>query len=83
MLASDTPVETMLRHLDHMIVKAGEDCVGLGSDYDGARIPEAIHDAAGLPVLVDGMRKHGYGEALITKLCHGNWLSVLERTWSA
>ncbi len=27
------------------------------------------------------MAKHGYGEALMTKLCHGNWLRVLEKTW--
>lgn len=79
--SGNTPVEVMLRHLDHMIAKAGEDSVGLGSDYDGARIPDAIRDVAGLPVLVDAMRKHGYGDALISKLCHGNWLRVLEKTW--
>lgn len=79
--AGDAPVDVMLRHLDYMIDKAGEDCVGLGSDYDGARIPDVIGDVAGLPVLTAAMLKHGYGEALVTKLCHGNWLRVLERTW--
>jgi membrane dipeptidase len=27
------------------------------------------------------MRAHGYGEALLRKLCHENWFRVLERTW--
>ena len=57
--------------------------VGLGSDFDGARIPDAIHDASGLPHLVEAMRAAGYGAPLIAKICHGNWLRVLEETWGA
>ncbi|ODN72362.1 dipeptidase [Methylobrevis pamukkalensis] len=75
-----TGVDVMLRHLDHLIAVAGEDHVGLGSDFDGAEVPQAIGDAAGLPVLVRAMRDHGYGEALLAKICSGNWLRVLERT---
>ncbi len=78
---SDTPLDIMLRHLDHLLRVAGEDCVALGSDFDGAKIPSAIGDAAGLPNLIAAMREKQYGEALITKIAHGNWLSVLERTW--
>jgi microsomal dipeptidase-like Zn-dependent dipeptidase len=26
------------------------------------------------------MRRAGYGEELIARIAHGNWLSVLERT---
>jgi membrane dipeptidase len=76
-----TPVTLMLRHLDHMLKLAGEDCVGLGSDFDGARIPDAIGDVAGLPVLIEAMRTHGYGEALIAKIARENWLRVLDETW--
>ncbi len=80
---TDTDADVMIRHLEHMVSLAGEDCVGLGSDYDGARIPGFIKDAAGLPRLVEAMRKSGFGEALISKLCSQNWLRVLERTWGA
>ena len=31
----DVPLDVMLRHLDHLISKLGEDRVGLGSDFDG------------------------------------------------
>jgi membrane dipeptidase len=78
---SDTPVEVMLGHIEHIMALAGEDSIALGSDFDGARIPSAIGDASGLPVLLTAMREKQYGEALIAKIAHGNWLRVLEKTW--
>src|ERR687893_523402 len=35
----------------------------------------------GVPRLVDAMRRHGYDEATLRKLCCDNWVGVLERTW--
>jgi len=81
-MAPDMPIEIMLRHLDHLMEKVGEDRVGFGSDFDGAIVPQAIGDVAGLPVLRHEMRAHGYDEALLTKLCHGNWFRVLRKTWN-
>lgn len=80
-MRADVPLEQMLRHLDHLISILGEDGVGLGSDFDGAVIPDEISDASGLPKLRQAMRDHGFNETLMTKLCYGNWLGVLERTW--
>jgi membrane dipeptidase len=78
---SENGLDTMMRHLDHMMKLAGEDHVGLGSDFDGARIPSQIGDASGLPRLVEAMKAHGYGEELTKKLCAENWMKVLERSW--
>ena len=78
---TDTPLEIMVRHLDHMLKVAGENCVALGSDFDGARIPDGIKDAAGLPTLIEALRERQYGEKLIARIAHENWLNVLERTW--
>ncbi|PKP74893.1 MAG: peptidase [Alphaproteobacteria bacterium HGW-Alphaproteobacteria-6] len=75
--------EPVLRHLDHLIAKLGEDRVGLGSDFDGATMPAGIGDAAGLPRLIEALRAHGYDEALLRKIAHENWLSLLGRTWGA
>jgi len=55
--------------------------VGLGSDYDGATIPDEIKDVAGLPKLVKAMQDHGYGSSLIEKICFENWMRVLDLTW--
>ena len=76
---ADTPLETVLRHLDHLLGRLGEGGVALGSDFDGAVMPQAIGTAAGLPALVAAMRAAGYGEALIERICWGNWLDLLRR----
>ena len=81
-MKSDVPLDTMLRHLDHLIEALGEDGVGLGSDFDGALVPDVIEDVAGLPGLRGAMVAHGFGGELMEKLCNGNWLRVLERTWA-
>jgi membrane dipeptidase len=79
--ADDRGLDAMLRHLDHLIGKLGEDRVGFGSDFDGAQVPAALKDGAGLGALRDAMRAHGIDDALMVKLCHENWLRLLERTW--
>jgi len=82
-MVDDVPIGQMIRHLDHLIGRLGEDRVGLGSDFDGAMIPKDLDSAAGLPKLRDAMAKHGYGDELIAKICYANWLRVLEKTWDA
>jgi membrane dipeptidase len=73
-----TPI---LRHLDHLIAHLGEDHVGFGSDFDGATVPAGIGDVTGLDALQGALRTHGYSTTLLEKLCHSNWIRVLERTW--
>ena len=80
-MKSDTGFDIMLRHLDYLINALGEDRVGLGSDFDGAMVPDGISDVAGLNNLRGAMRDHGYDEPLMKKLCHENWLRVLDKTW--
>lgn len=81
--SAETPLSLMTRHLDHMLEKLGPRGVALGSDFDGALVPEAIGDAAGLPHLVEAMRVAGYGDDLVDRICYGNWLDVLSRTLKA
>lgn len=75
-----TPAEMIVRHLDHLLERLGEGGVALGSDFDGAVVPEALGDAAGLPGLVALMEKAGYGRELVERICSRNWLDVLRRT---
>jgi membrane dipeptidase len=79
----DLPLAVMVDHLDYLLDKLGEERVGLGSDFDGATMPRAIGDVAGLPHLLAAMRERGYGEALIRKIACDNWLRVLEKTWGS
>lgn len=80
-MIDDVPLTQMLHHLDHLMSILGEDRVGMGSDFDGAMVPKKLDSSAGLPKLRQAMADHGYGDALISKLCHENWLRVLEKTF--
>ena len=76
-------LEVMVRHIDHLVDRLGIDRVGLGSDFDGARIPAAIGDVAGVQRLLEALADHGYDEGSLCKIAHGNWLRVLRATWRA
>lgn len=82
-MLADVPLTQVIRHLDHLMTIVGEDRVGLGSDYDGAVVPQELTTVADLPNLRQAMKEHGYDEPLIRKLCHENWLRVLEKTWGS
>ena len=81
--SADMGWEDVLAHLDHLLGILGEDHLGLGSDFDGATTPQGIGDVTGLPALQKAMMDHGYGEALMKKLCSDNWLALLDRSWEA
>lgn len=78
---ADTSIAEMIRHIDYLVDRIGIDCVALGSDFDGALIPSAIQDAAGLQNLVAGLRNAGYGDADLAKICRNNWFRVLRSAW--
>ncbi len=78
----DTPLELIIEHAEHLLKHLGEDGVGFGSDFDGAQMPSDLGNAGGLQNLVQLMRRRGFGEPLIEKLCFRNWLRMLARTWA-
>lgn len=75
------PLEVMVRHVDHLVDKLGIDGVALGSDFDGATMPAAIKDAAGLPRLIEALQAAGYDQESLEKIGYKNWLRVLRLTW--
>lgn len=80
-MASEFKLDIVLRHLDHLLHILGEDRVGLGSDFDGALVPDLIGDCAGLPNFLTAMRSHGVDDGLLAKITHENWIRVLRQTW--
>ncbi len=78
---SDRPLDVMVRHLDYLVERLGETRLGLGSDYDGARVPDAVGDVSKLPNLIAALQEAGYNDDLLRKLCHENWIRVLRQTW--
>jgi membrane dipeptidase len=78
---SDTPLEVMVRHVDYLVERLGIDRVGLGSDFDGATMPDDLSDVSKLPNLINALRKGGYDDESLRKITHENWLRVLRKTW--
>jgi membrane dipeptidase len=77
----NVPFDLIVQHIEHMMKHAGEDNVGIGSDFDGAPMPAELGNAAGLPKLIAALRDRGFSHDLIEKLCFRNWLRVLRKTW--
>ena len=75
----DTEIDLIIRQLDYLISKLGEEHVGLGSDFDGAVLPHSLADCACLPRLIQAMQINGFGAELIQKLCWQNWHRQINR----
>ncbi len=50
----------------------------LGSDFDGATMPEGLEDATCYPALTAGMLARGHSEQTIRKVLGLNFLRVFE-----
>jgi membrane dipeptidase len=72
-------VDRLVDHVCHMISVAGEDHVGLGSDFDGiAAVPAGLEDVSLLPALADGLADRRLPGRIIDKIFATNWLRVLD-----
>jgi membrane dipeptidase len=78
---SNLELSVMVDHLDYLIARLGDDKVALGSDFDGATMPDNLKDVSLQQNLLKAMAERGYDEATIRKVAYGNWLRVLEQTW--
>ncbi len=78
---ADTPLELIVRHARLVRDRIGPEHVALGSDPDGAMIPTALGDVAGLPRLFDALRAGGFTPGEIDALAWGNWRRVLAAWW--
>jgi membrane dipeptidase len=78
---ANTPLEVMVRHIDHLVERLGIDGVGFGSDFDGVLISRELGDVTGLPRLMSNLEDRGYDDRALRKLAHENWVRVLRKTW--
>jgi membrane dipeptidase len=78
---SDTPIDDIIKHADYVANRIGVDHVALGSDFDGATMPDELGDVSGLPKLIAALSRGGFSDHEIRKIAHENWLRVLNQTW--
>ncbi len=67
-------------HIDHVVLVAGIDHVGIGSDFDGISVaPLGLEDVTHLPELTAELLRRGYSETNIKKILGGNFIRVFSR----
>jgi membrane dipeptidase len=71
-------LDKLLDQMDYMVQVAGEDHIGLGSDFDGMGESRVVglEDASKMPAITAGLLERGYSEEAIRKLLGGNLLRV-------
>jgi membrane dipeptidase len=72
--------ERIIEHIDHVVKLVGPDHVGLGSDFDGADMPDGMEDCSKLPKITEALMRKGYKDEDIRKILGGNMLRVMEQT---
>ena len=71
--------EKIIEHIDHVVKLVGPDHVGLGSDFDGASMPEGMEDCSKLPKITEALVGRAYSEDVFRKILGGNLLRVMEQ----
>jgi membrane dipeptidase len=75
----EVPVDRLVDHLIHLIDLAGEEHVGIGSDFDG--IPDTLkgfEDPSRFPDLTDALLARGLDKAGVRLILGENFLRVLK-----
>lgn len=76
----ETSLTEIVKHARYMADHMGIDHVALGSDFDGAMMPQDLKDAAGLPKLMAALSDSGFTHADLEKIAYKNWVRVLRET---
>lgn len=70
-------IEALMAHICHMVNIGGEDCVALGTDFDGISGELEIDSPIHMEKMFGQLKKAGFSENRIEKLAYKNALRVL------
>jgi membrane dipeptidase len=71
-------LERVVDHIEHVARVGGDECVALGSDFDGFMVlPRGLRDAADLPRLTELLWRRGWRQPRLDKLLGANALRYL------
>jgi membrane dipeptidase len=73
-------ISDMVRHVKHFIEIGGEDCVGIGTDFDGIGGNLEVGEPGRLTLLFEALEKAGITPRQIDKIASGNVLRVMKET---
>jgi membrane dipeptidase len=76
--SKDCRIEDLVRHTMHLVQVGGEDCVGIGTDFDGVGGNLEIHEPAQVDRLFEALKKAGLTERQLDKIARENVLRVFK-----
>ena len=72
--------EDIVTHIDYMCQLGAHKHVGFGSDFDGIEVwPDDCDSPAGIPLVIEGLKKRGYSEDAIADIAGRNFLAYYKR----
>ncbi|MCA1998507.1 MAG: dipeptidase [Hyphomicrobiales bacterium] len=74
-------IALLCRHLDHMRDIAGEDALGIGSDFYGGPQPPGLEDVTCFPALFDALLRRGWSADALEKLAGRNFTRVWRQVY--
>jgi membrane dipeptidase len=69
--------ERIVDHIDHAVKLVGAEHVGLGSDFDGASMPDGMEDCSKLPKITEALLRKGYSDQDIRNILGENTLRLM------
>jgi membrane dipeptidase len=79
---TDTDLHELVRHIEYIGLQIGIEHVALGSDFDGAKVPDAVRDASCLPDLMAALKAGGFfSDSELELLGWDNWRRVMAAWW--
>ena len=77
-------IDDILRHMRHIMDKAGEDAVALGTDFDGfdrTSLPRGIAGVQDMEKIWEAMEQAGFTARQIEKTAYGNVSRIIRDVW--
>lgn len=65
-------MDELIRQMKYIVNVGGEECLGLGSDFDGIEESPQMRNGAGMQNLAEAMERAGMTCKLIERICYGN-----------
>ncbi|MCL2740205.1 MAG: membrane dipeptidase [Oscillospiraceae bacterium] len=71
-------ISLIAEHAAHIISLGGEDCLGLGLDFDGVdKLPKSIHGIENAPIIIEKLSQH-FDENLLRKILSENLIGKMK-----
>lgn len=74
-------IDDIIRHIEHFMALGGEDCIGIGADFDGVyHLPDGICGCQDTYKIFDRLLRLNYSEKQIEKISHENFERIINQT---